>query len=94
MLNTNMQWIFSRSDPPDKNTTLAAQQLLRIVESTEEGLHRLDYIDDFRVNNVEIVEEIIRIRSLEESISTAFICVTFPMFHKQVSVNCESGNVA
>lgn len=46
----------------------------------------MDYIDDFRVNNVEIVEEIIRIRSLEESISTAFICVTFPMFHKQVSV--------
>merc|ERR1712136_288952 len=73
------------SDPPDQTTTVAAQQLLRITESTEEGLHRLDYVDDFRVNNVEIVEEIIKIRSLEESVSTAFVCVTFPMFHKQIN---------
>nr|CAB3266088.1 helicase SKI2W-like [Phallusia mammillata] len=71
-------------DPPDQSTVIATQELLRLVESNPDGLNQVDLLSDLGLNQIELVEEVMRMRSLEDSIATAFTCVNLPRFDSQV----------
>ena len=80
--------IFCSEDAPSACTILATQQLMRIAEnsSNDEEIKIVNVKTDLGINNMEKVEEIIKIKSIESSIKDQiFSCVQHPMFNKQVS---------
>ncbi|CAK8673080.1 unnamed protein product [Clavelina lepadiformis] len=73
-----------RSDSPDQATSIACQQLLRLVDSNPEGLSSVDVISEMGVNQVQMFEDVTRMKSLESSIDSCFQCVERPSFKSQI----------
>jgi len=78
--------LFPSNDPPDQSTSVAGQELLLLVERNPAGLTPLDLLSDLNVNQVDLVEEVMRMRSLEDSIASAFTCTSLPRFNAQVKI--------
>uniref|UniRef100_A0A8C6V9T3 SKI2 subunit of superkiller complex n=1 Tax=Naja naja TaxID=35670 RepID=A0A8C6V9T3_NAJNA len=69
-----------RNDPPGPSAATATQELLRLAEGSPEGLPLLDPVNDLQLKDLEVVERMIRARSLEERLPE-FQCVHSPLFH-------------
>ncbi|XP_070593755.1 superkiller complex protein 2 [Erythrolamprus reginae] len=69
-----------RNDPPGPSAATATQELLRLAEGSPEGLPLLDPVNDLQLKNLEVVENTIQARSLEERLPE-FQCVHSPLFH-------------
>ncbi|KAG8127653.1 putative Helicase SKI2W-like protein [Naja naja] len=69
-----------QNDPPGPSAATATQELLRLAEGSPEGLPLLDPVNDLQLKDLEVVERMIRARSLEERLPE-FQCVHSPLFH-------------
>ena len=76
--------MFSRNDPPGQNTSVAAQELLRLVEANPSGLPGLDPINDLKLRDMELVEQFSTLRQLQEGFQH-YRCVHDPSFNDNVS---------
>ena len=75
---------FNRNDPPGQNTSVAAQELLRVVEANPKGLPGLDPSTDLKLRDIDLVEQFYTLRQLEEGFKH-FKCVHDPSFLDNVS---------
>ena len=73
-----------RKDKPNHVTMVATQQLLNLVDSHPDGLREVDLLGTVGIRQIDLVEEMTSIRSLESSISGMFACVEHPSFDFQV----------
>ena len=62
----------------------AMQQLLHLVDSHPGGLKEVDLLSTIGIRQIDLVEEMTNIRSLEASIGGMFHCVDHPRFDNQV----------
>ncbi|XP_078490119.1 superkiller complex protein 2-like [Ciona intestinalis] len=70
------------SDLPDKATGVALQELLRMLQSKD--CSQVDLITDLGVNEIDMVENILSMNSLIDLVTSAFQCVSSPLFNTQV----------
>ena len=68
-----------RNDPPGQNTSVATQELLRLVEANPAGLAGLDPINDLKLRDMELVEQFYTLRQLEDGFQH-YTCVHDPSF--------------
>ena len=62
----------------------AMQQLLHLVDSHPGGLKEVDLLSTIGIRQIDLVEEMTNIRSMEASIGGMFHCVDHPRFDTQV----------
>nr|XP_039270547.1 helicase SKI2W-like [Styela clava] len=74
-----------RDDPPSQSTSVATQELLRLIENNPNGLSSLDPRRDFDIKRLELVEDLSRIEYLENMIQTGFSCVDSGRFNSILS---------
>ena len=79
--------LFCRNDPPGQNTSVATQELLRLVEANPLGLGTLDPINDLRLRDMELVEQFQTLKQLEDGFQH-FKCVHDPSFVDNVRIYC------
>ena len=77
--------LFCRNDPPGQNTSLATQELLRLVEANPSGLGTLDPINDLKLRDMELVEQFQTLKQLEDGFQH-FKCVHDPSFLDNVRI--------
>ncbi|MFT7811344.1 helicase SKI2W [Arapaima gigas] len=71
-----------RLDPPGQAISTATQELLRLAESNPTGIPTLDPVNDLQLKGIEVVEDLLRVRALQESLQE-FNCVHSPTFPEQ-----------
>jgi len=77
-----------RDNPPAKETVVAANQLTRLIQQTNEDNENIniDFKKTFNLNSLEVVDQIWKITEIEKKIeSEAFSCTQEPMFKLQVA---------
>ena len=74
----------SRHDPVGQSTSLATQELLRLVEANPTGLPSIDPVRDLHLRDVDLVEQFRRLQFLEEGFNN-FMCVHDANFDDNVS---------
>uniref|UniRef100_A0A3Q2QHS0 SKI2 subunit of superkiller complex n=1 Tax=Fundulus heteroclitus TaxID=8078 RepID=A0A3Q2QHS0_FUNHE len=78
-----------RNDPPGQAISTATQELLRLAEANPGGMATLDPVNDLQLKSVEVVEDSMRLRVLQDSLKD-FSCIHSPTFAEQV---CERMSV-
>ncbi|XP_067111688.1 LOW QUALITY PROTEIN: helicase SKI2W [Osmerus mordax] len=68
-----------RLDPPGQAISTATQELLRLAEANPDGLATLDPVKDLHLKSVEVVEDVMRLRSLQDCLRD-FTCIHSPTF--------------
>uniref|UniRef100_A0A8C2ZDB2 SKI2 subunit of superkiller complex n=1 Tax=Cyclopterus lumpus TaxID=8103 RepID=A0A8C2ZDB2_CYCLU len=74
-----------RLDPPGQAISTATQELLRLAEANPSSMATLDPVNDLQLKSVEVVEDTMRRRVLQDSLRE-FNCIHSPTFAEQV---CE-----
>lgn len=71
-----------RLDPPGQAISTATQELLRLAEANPNGIATLDPVNDLHLKAVDVVEDVMRQRVLQDSIKN-FHCIHSPTFTEQ-----------
>lgn len=71
-----------RLDPPGQAISTATQELLRLAEASPGGLPSLDPVNDLQLKSVDVVEDSMRLRVLQDSLRE-FNCINSPTFAEQ-----------
>ncbi|KAM3596251.1 uncharacterized protein V6R79_011106 [Siganus canaliculatus] len=71
-----------RLDPPGQAISTATQELLRLAEANPGGIACLDPVNDLQLKSVEVVEDSMRLRVLQDSLRE-FNCIHSPTFAEQ-----------
>lgn len=74
-----------RLDPPGQAISTATQELLRLAEASPGGLPSLDPVNDLQLKSVDVVEDSMRLRVLQDNLRE-FSCINSPTFAEQVCV--------
>lgn len=74
-----------RHDPPGQAISTATQELLRLAEASPGGITILDPVNDLQLKRVDVVEDSMRRRVLQDSLRE-FNCIHSPTFAEQVCV--------
>lgn len=74
-----------RYDPPGQAISTATQELLRLAEASPGGIASLDPVNDLQLKSVDVVEDSMRLRVLQDSLRE-FNCIHSPTFAEQVCV--------
>lgn len=74
-----------RHDPPGQAISTATQELLRLAEASPGGITSLDPVNDLQLKRVDVVEDSMRRRVLQDSLRE-FNCIHSPTFAEQVCV--------
>uniref|UniRef100_A0A8C2ZD79 SKI2 subunit of superkiller complex n=1 Tax=Cyclopterus lumpus TaxID=8103 RepID=A0A8C2ZD79_CYCLU len=74
-----------RLDPPGQAISTATQELLRLAEANPSSMATLDPVNDLQLKSVEVVEDTMRRRVLQDSLRE-FNCIHSPTFAEQVCV--------
>uniref|UniRef100_A0A671WY73 SKI2 subunit of superkiller complex n=1 Tax=Sparus aurata TaxID=8175 RepID=A0A671WY73_SPAAU len=72
-----------RLDPPGQAISTATQELLRLAEASPGGLPSLDPVNDLQLKSVDVVEDSMRLRVLQDSLR-GFNCINSPTFFARV----------
>lgn len=80
-----MVCILDRKEEPGQSTTLATQELLRLVEANPNGLPAVDPVKDLHIQDLDLVENFRRMKFLEESLPL-YKCIHDPSFGENVSL--------
>ena len=75
-----------RSDPVGQSTSVATQELLRVVEGNPDGLPTLDPVRDLHLRDMDMVEDFRRLDMLRDLLPS-FQCINDPSFRENVSSN-------
>uniref|UniRef100_A0A8C9ZIN2 SKI2 subunit of superkiller complex n=1 Tax=Sander lucioperca TaxID=283035 RepID=A0A8C9ZIN2_SANLU len=68
-----------RLDPPGQAISTATQELLRLAEANSSGIATLDPVNDLQLKSVDVVEDSMRVRVLQD-ILREFNCIHSPTF--------------
>ncbi|XP_070840118.1 superkiller complex protein 2 [Chaetodon trifascialis] len=71
-----------RHDPPGQAISTATQELLRLAEASPGGIPNLDPVNDLQLKSVDVVEDSMRLRVLQDSLRE-FNCIHSPTFAEQ-----------
>ncbi|XP_074468953.1 superkiller complex protein 2 [Sebastes fasciatus] len=71
-----------RLDPPGQAISTATQELLRLAEANPSGVASLDPVNDLQLKSVDVVEDSMRLRVLQDSLRE-FNCIHSPTFAEQ-----------
>uniref|UniRef100_A0A8C3G0B9 SKI2 subunit of superkiller complex n=1 Tax=Cyclopterus lumpus TaxID=8103 RepID=A0A8C3G0B9_CYCLU len=71
-----------RLDPPGQAISTATQELLRLAEANPSSMATLDPVNDLQLKSVEVVEDTMRRRVLQDSLRE-FNCIHSPTFAEQ-----------
>ncbi|XP_077599732.1 superkiller complex protein 2 [Stigmatopora nigra] len=71
-----------RTEPPGQAISTATQELLRLAEANPGGIATLDPVNDLQLKSVDVVEDSMRLRVLQGSLSE-FNCIHSPTFAEQ-----------
>ncbi|XP_056287810.1 helicase SKI2W [Pseudoliparis swirei] len=71
-----------RLDPPGQAISTATQELLRLAEANPSGIATLDPVNDLQLKSVEVVEDTMRRRVLQDGLRD-FTCIHSPTFAEQ-----------
>ena len=70
-----------KSDPVGQSTSVATQELLRVVERNPDGLPTLDPVRDLHIRDMDIVEDFRRLDMLRDLLAS-FQCIHDPSFRE------------
>ncbi|XP_041868144.1 helicase SKI2W [Melanotaenia boesemani] len=71
-----------KHDPPGQAISTATQELLRLAEANPDGIATLDPVNDLQLKSVDVVEDTMRVRVLQDSLRS-FNCIHSPTFAEQ-----------
>ncbi|XP_078124648.1 superkiller complex protein 2 isoform X1 [Sander vitreus] len=74
-----------RLDPPGQAISTATQELLRLAEANPSGIATLDPVNDLQLKSVDVVEDSMRVRVLQDIIRE-FNCIHSPTFAEQFAL--------
>ncbi|KAK6195918.1 hypothetical protein SNE40_001245 [Patella caerulea] len=83
-----------KDNPPSKSVSVVAQELIRLTQANPQGLKGLDPVKDFRIKDIDYIEQFRSLQFLEESFGE-YNCIHCPLFDEhfeQIRGNMELKN--